>query len=144
MNVPSVISLPCTCASLRRASRTISQRYDQAMRPLGLTITQFTILQALSLTGEILQGKLGEILAMDSTTLTRTLAIMKGHGWVTIRQGADRREHWLSLSTSGKAEFNRALPHWKTAQTQLRTQLGEKRWHNLSKLINEVTSEILE
>jgi DNA-binding MarR family transcriptional regulator len=144
MNVSPVISLPCTCASLRRASRAISQRYDQAMRPLGLTITQFTILQALSLTGEILQGKLGEILAMDSTTLTRTLAIMKGHSWITIRQGTDRRERWLSLSTAGKAEFNRALPHWKTAQAQLRTQLGEKRWHNLNRLINEVTSAVAE
>ena len=137
-------ALPCLCANLRRASRAISQRYDQAMRPVGLTITHFTILQALSLTGEVLQGSLGEILAMDSTTLTRTLAIMSRHGWITIRRGTDRRERWLNLSTAGKAEFKRALPHWQTAQAQLRTQLGEKRWHNLMNLINEVTSAVAE
>lgn len=143
MNVPPAISLPCTCATLRRASRALSQRYDLAMRPLGLTITHFTILQALSLTGEVLQGKLGEILAMDSTTLTRTLAIMKRHGWITIRRGSDGRERWLSLNKAGKAEFNRALPHWKAAQAQVRTQLGEKRWRNLTNLLNEVTSTVL-
>jgi DNA-binding MarR family transcriptional regulator len=114
------------------------------MRPLGITITHFTILQALSLTGEVLQGRLGEILAMDSTTLTRTLAIMRGHGWIATRRGSDRRERRLSLSTSGKAEFKRALPHWQTAQAQVRTQLGEKRWHNLTNLINEVTSAVME
>ena len=59
------------CANFRRAARALTQCYDEAFRPLGLTITQFTILQALSLAGEITQGTLGEILAMDSTTLTR-------------------------------------------------------------------------
>jgi DNA-binding MarR family transcriptional regulator len=144
MTVPPVISLPCFCATLRRASRALSQRYDQAMRPLGMTITHFTILQALSLTGEVLQGRLGEILAMDSTTLTRTLAIMSRHGWITTRRGSDRRERWLNLSTAGKAEFKRVLPHWQNAQAQVRTQLGEKRWHNLTSLINELTSVVME
>jgi DNA-binding MarR family transcriptional regulator len=139
----STVALPCLCASFRRASRVLSQRYDQALRPLGLTITHFTILQALSLTGEVLQGRLGEILAMDSTTLTRTLAIMSRHGWITTRRGSDRRVRWLNLSKRGKAEFNRILPHWKTAQAQVRTQLGEKRWRNFTNLLNEVTSAVL-
>lgn len=144
MTVRSTPALPCLCANLRRASRAISQRYDQAMRPLGLTITHFTILQALSLTGEVLQGRLGEILAMDSTTLTRTLGIMKRRGWITIRRGTDRRERWLSLSVQGKAEFKRALPHWQAVQTELRKQLGGQRWDNLMKLVNEVTSKVTE
>lgn len=144
MTVRSIPALPCLCANLRRASRALTQRYDQALRPLGISITHFTILQALSLTGEVLQGRLGEILAMDSTTLTRTLAIMSRHGWIIIRRGTDRRERWLNLSTSGKAEFRRALPQWQTAQAQLRTQLGEKRWHNLINLLTEVTSTVTE
>ncbi len=55
-------TLPCMCANLRRAARVLSQRYDEALRPLGLTITQFTILQALSLAGEVTQGELGKFL----------------------------------------------------------------------------------
>ncbi len=81
-------ALECLCASFRRASRALTQLYDDALRPLGLTPTQFTILQALSLTGTVHQGRLGEILAMDSTTLTRTLNIMARHGWVEKLKGA--------------------------------------------------------
>lgn len=141
MTVPA-IALPCMCASLRRVSRAVTQHYDQALRGLGITITHFTILQTLSIAGEIPQGRLGEILAMDTTTLTRTLAIVKRHGWLTIRPGADRRERLLSLSKPGVAEFNRVLPHWKTAQAQLRKQIGEERWQNLTILLNQVTAEV--
>jgi len=87
------------CASFRRASRVLTQHYDRALRPLGVRATQFTLLQALSLAGEVSQGTLGEILAIDSTTLTRTLAIMGRRGWIAIRSGEDRRERWLSLSS---------------------------------------------
>ncbi|HLJ77273.1 MAG TPA: MarR family winged helix-turn-helix transcriptional regulator [Acidobacteriaceae bacterium] len=132
------------CASFRRASRALTQRYDEALRPLGLTGTQFTILQVLSLAGEIPHGKLGEILAMDSTTLTRTLKIISRHGWISIRRGKDRRERWLRLSPSGEAEFRRAHPHWKKAQEQLRAQLGPKLWNNLMGLINQVTAAVAE
>ena len=66
-------NLPCMCSSIRRASRALTQMYEQALRPLGLRSSQFTILQVLSRAGEVLQGQLGEMLAMDSTTLTRTV-----------------------------------------------------------------------
>lgn len=128
------------CASLRRASRALTQLYDEALRPLGLRATQFTILQALSLAGEVSQGDLGRILAMDSTTLTRTLRIMGREGWIAERRGKDRRERLLRLAKAGRDQFDRALPPWEKMQTQLRRQLGDKRWHDLMKLTNEVTT----
>lgn len=132
------------CANLRRAARALTQRYDEALRPLGLTITQFTILQALSLSGAITQGKLGEILAMDSTTLTRTLAVMSGHGWVAKKYGTDRRERLLRLTRTGESELNRALPHWRSTQERLRARLGKQRWDELTTLINDTTAIIAE
>jgi len=132
------------CANLRRAARAITQRYDEALRPLGLTITQFTILQALSFAGEPTQGELGEILAMDSTTLTRTLAIMDRHGWIAKKYGTDRRERRLRLTRAGESEFNRAVPYWRSAQDVLRDRLGKRRWDELTKLINDTTSMIAE
>jgi DNA-binding MarR family transcriptional regulator len=69
--------MPCMCGSFRRTSRALTKIYDQALRPLGLKATQFTVLQVLSRTGEVPQGQLGEMLAMDGTTLTRTLLIMR-------------------------------------------------------------------
>ena len=134
--------LPCMCASFRRASRALTQLYDQALRPVGLRATQFTILQALSLAGEVSQGGLAQILAMDSTTLTRTLRIMGREGWIAERRGEDRRERLLRLANGGRHQFSRALPSWEKAQAQLGRQLGDKRWHALMKRTNEVTTMV--
>jgi DNA-binding MarR family transcriptional regulator len=131
-------------ASFRRATRALTQHYEVALRPLGLKGTQFTLLQALSLTGEVSQGKLGEILAIDSTTLTRTLAIMMRQGWIVSRPGEDRRERLLSLSKAGRAEYKRALPHWGKVQEELRAQFGDRRWNELFNLTNQVTAKVTE
>jgi len=132
------------CANFRRAARALTQCYDEALRPLGLTITQFTILQALSLAGEITQGTLGEILAMDSTTLTRTLAVMHKHGWIAKNYGKDRRERRLRLTLLGKSEFARAVPHWQRTQETLLRRFGNRRWSDLTKLITDTTSIVTE
>jgi DNA-binding MarR family transcriptional regulator len=136
----SIPDLPCLCASFRRASRALTQLYDEALRPLGLRATQFTILQVLSRSGEVPQGVLGQILAIDSTTLTRTLRIMDREGWIAERRGQDRRERLLRLAKAGRDQFNRALPAWQKAQAQLQRQLGNRRWHDLPKLTNQVTT----
>ena len=142
MSKPATFALSCMCASFRRASRVLTQHYDTALRPLGLRATQFTLLQALSLAGEVSQGTLVEILAIDSTTLTRTLAILGRRGWIASRSREDRRERWLSLSEAGRAEFKRALPHWEKVQQELRARLGNKRWNELLNLTNELTAEV--
>jgi DNA-binding MarR family transcriptional regulator len=136
-NIPE---LPCMGASLRRASRALTHFYSEAMSRCGVRATQFTILQALSLAGEVSQGELGQILAMDSTTLTRTLRIMVREGWIAEHRGKDRRERRLGLAKAGRDQFKRALPSWERAQRQLGRQLGDQRWHALMKLTNEVTS----
>src|SRR5712691_10551422 len=65
--------LDCACASLRRAARAVTQAYDAALQGTGLRATQFTLLQALERTGTTPQMALGELLALDPTTLSRTL-----------------------------------------------------------------------
>jgi DNA-binding MarR family transcriptional regulator len=140
MNEFSAIpDLRCMCASLRRAARSLTQSYDDVLRPTGVRATQFTILQALSRTGEISQGGLGQILAIDSTTLTRTLGIMVREGWILDRSGTDRRERLLRLSKSGRDQFHRSLPVWERAQDQLLQQLGSKQWQSLLSLTAQVT-----
>jgi DNA-binding MarR family transcriptional regulator len=109
------------------------------MRPLGLRATQFTILQALSLAGEVSQGRLGEMLAMDSTSLTRTLAIMRREGWISEHAGADRRERRLRLSGAGARKLQGALAVWEGVQSRLRRRLGEQSWKSLMQLTHQVT-----
>src|SRR6516164_1239520 len=130
--------LPCLCASMRRGARALTQLYEDSLRPVWLRASQFTILQTLSLAGEVSQGELGQMLAMDSTTLTRTLAIMSRRGWIARRRGEDGREWRLSLSPAGRKEFGRVSPSWERVQERLRAQLGDQRWKELFQLNNEL------
>src|SRR5712691_9960152 len=132
-------TLPCLCANFRRTSRALTQLYETALRPLELSATQLTILQVLTRAGEVSQGQLGEILAMDSTSLTRTLAIMRRQGWIAERRGKDHRERRLRLSSGGKAQLNRAQPVWEKVQSRLRRKLGQQTWNDLLQLTHEVT-----
>ena len=140
VSVRPLVTLPCLCANLRRTTRAITQLYDEALRPLGLRATQFTILQVLERTGEITQGDLGELLATDSTTLTRTLHIMLRHGWIAERRGEDRRQRWFSLAMAGRKQLARATPAWTDLQSKLAQSLGKTPWQVLFELTNEVAS----
>lgn len=131
--------LPCMCGSFRRTSRALTQVYEEAIRPFGLRASQLSILQVLSRAGEVSQGQLGQMLAMDSTSLTRTLAIMIRQGWIAERRGKDRRERRLRLAKSGEKLLQRALPDWDKVQSKLRRQLGDETWNNLLQLTRQVT-----
>jgi len=142
MKTMPVPDLPCLCANLRRAARALSQIYEEALRTAGLRGSQFTILQTLSLAGELTQGQMAHWLAMDSTTLTRTLAIMERQKWIARRRGADRREWRFQLSQAGRTKFARALPQWEKAQALVRKKLGERRWDEAMRFSNDVTRAV--
>jgi DNA-binding MarR family transcriptional regulator len=140
----TVIRLPCACANLRRAARVVTQLYDDALRPSGLRITQFTLLQALHQATEISQKQLAELLEIDSTTLTRTLGFLRRAGWLRSERGSDRRELRLRLTVAGKREYERVLPYWHSAQNRLRLELGEANWNrvvNAAVRVAELTSK---
>jgi DNA-binding MarR family transcriptional regulator len=124
----SVMSLPCLCASMRRAARAITQVYDEALRPSGFRTPQFTLLQTLNLAPGISQKRLAGLLEFDSTTLTRTLAFLRRRGWLQAEAGTDRRELRLSLTEAGLKEYRRVVPYWQAAQRRLRKELGEASW----------------
>ena len=130
--------LPCACANLRRASRAVTRLYNQELRPTGLELTQFTLLMALKITGETTQGKLGNLLALDSTSLTRMLRLMTEHGWIGEKRGNDRRQKLLWVTASGKRKLEQSWPHWERAQARLRHKLGEPGWSQMGLIIGEI------
>ena len=131
--------LPCTCANLRRAARAVTRLYNGELQRDGVEITQFTLLMALNQTGEIRQGELGKLLALDSTSLTRMLELLKKRGWVQAKEGEDRRFRIFSLTPAGRAKFQQALPHWKRAQDLIEKELGQETIARLSGSLMEVT-----
>ncbi len=126
-----LVRLPCACANLRRSVRVVTQFYDNVLRPSGMRATQFTLLQALSEVPEASQKQLAELLEIDSTTLTRTLAPLRRKGWLRSEVGDDRRELRLSLTPAGKRNYKRALPYWQTAQKGMEQALGKRDLNHL-------------
>jgi DNA-binding MarR family transcriptional regulator len=126
------VELPCMCAVIRRASRALTEMYDDSLRPLGLHATQFLILQALELAGEVSQSQLSTPLFIDNTTLTRNLRVLHKKGWITVW------ERWLQLGLVGERELQRAMPVWQQLQKQMRHKLGDARWRDLQKLSTAV------
>ena len=133
-------AMPCACASLRRTARAVTQVYGRIMRDSGLEITQFTLLQVLHGGGEVTQGTLGKYLAMDSTTLSRTLRLLEKRDLIAVRPGRDRRERLWRITPAGKRTLEQAQPSWKEAQSLLRRALGEAGWKAMMTSADTVTA----
>ena len=120
--------LECACASLRRAARAVTQRYEAALKESGLKATQFTLLQALSRLGIVPQSALVKFLAIDATTLSRTLRPLALAGWIRVVDAADARETRWELTPEGHRKVQRTRPAWERAQQEFRARLGKKQW----------------
>ena len=131
--------MACVCSQFRRASRALTRRYDLALRPLGLTVTQFSILGALR-PREMTQGELGKKFLMNSTTLTRTLRPMEKLGWIRSAPGDDQRQRWLSITSKGRLLFEKACPAWQRTQNELLRHFGSREWDELQTGVARLTA----
>ena len=95
---------------------------------------------ALAETGEITQGKLGKLLALDSTTLSRMLALLERRGWIHEEEGDDRRFRIIRLTTAGRAKFRGSVPNWKRAQDRVQRALGQETVGQLGGLLAQVSA----
>lgn len=131
----------CVCASLRRLSRTVTQVFDKELRPTGLRATQVTLLVALGLAKEISVTRLGEILAMDRTTLSRNLVPLAREA-LLHQEGAadDARRKVIRLTPKGRLALRDALPRWRRAQRRILAKLGPSRWPHLGRELGALMS----
>ncbi len=132
--------VPCVCATIRRASRAVTQLYDQSLRAHGLEAPQFALLTLLERMGETSQADMGRRFDLDKTTVSRNLRLLKQRGWIETVAGADGRERRIALTAAGRRQLAAARPTWKKAQAQLRSALGEHDWHVAFQLLNAIAA----
>jgi DNA-binding MarR family transcriptional regulator len=133
MRLETLPQLGCLCASLRRAARSVTQLYENK---IGMRVPQFTLLYVLD-KQPLAQGQIAELLTIDRTTLTRTLALMERRGLIRGKTGDDRRERRWSITPAGNKRLELARPRWEQIQDRFRTRLGEQRWELL---LDELTT----
>jgi DNA-binding MarR family transcriptional regulator len=115
----------CFAVRLRLLNRVITRVYDEALRPLGLTVNQMNILAVLENLSEAEAGDIGRVLHMEKSTVSRNTERMRRQGWLTTQAGSDARRVRLSVTGRGRALLGKAMPLWSGAQEHVRGLLGE-------------------
>ena len=131
----------CNCFAVRSAARHVTQLYDQLLAPVGLRVTQFSILGKLRHRGPLTINELAEDMVMDRTTLGRNIQPLERDGLIRIEQApSDRRAKELHLTKGGEKRLQAGLEVWAKAQARFEASFGTKRAAELRMLLRAVVA----
>jgi DNA-binding MarR family transcriptional regulator len=113
----------CYCTQFRRSANAITHIYDNALRPVGLKITQHSLLRALDRLEAATYNEIAAELALDKTTISRNIKVLIDAGWVVTSPDEDARYKVAKLSPSGVRMLRNAEPYWREAQKQIEREM---------------------
>jgi DNA-binding MarR family transcriptional regulator len=120
----------CLCLHVQRAARALARRFDEELRPFGLTNGQFSLLMSLNRPEPPAMGPVANLLAMDRTTLTAALKPLERRGLVKVSHDpSDRRSRILILTGKGRNLLARAVPVWQATHDQIEQLVPDTDWH---------------
>jgi DNA-binding MarR family transcriptional regulator len=138
----------CTCLRARRVARQLTGAYDEALKPVGLTVNQFGVLAKLygatrgGPTGLPI-GALADRVGMHPTTLNRDLKPLKAQNLIADAvEGSDRRIRAVIITPKGLAKLRKAIPLWRRAQKQLEAALGAEATRALNDLLDLASTKL--
>jgi DNA-binding MarR family transcriptional regulator len=116
----------CLCLHVQRAARALARRFDDALRPIGLTNGQFSLLMSLNRPQPPDMGAVASLLGMDRTTLTAALKPLQRRGLLRIKvDSADRRSRMMMLTPKGRRVLARAVPVWRRTHVAVEALLPD-------------------
>jgi DNA-binding MarR family transcriptional regulator len=130
-------SAACISTRVRQLSRIITRVYDDALRHLGITASQFTLLTQLAQQDGITAVEIGHSLDIEKSTLSRNLKRLLALGHITMDPPAGRRGRGLHLTPSGRAIIQQAYPLWKEAQSRAVRVMGPESRATLDDLLTQ-------
>ena len=132
------IARTCIAVRLRLLNRVVKNLYDDALRPLGLKVSQLNILVVTAKLGVAQPGQVCDLLQLDTSSLSRNVERMRAKGWLEVVPGEDARTQPFRLTAQGKRLLERAVPAWERAQRQAEELLGEDGVALLSKTVSKL------
>ncbi len=120
------ISRTCIAVRLRLLNRVVTNLYDDALRPLGLKVSQLNILIVTARLGLARPAQVCDILQLDTSTLSRNIKPLQAHGWLEVVPEEDARAQPFRLTAQGRRLIEKAVPAWEAAQRQATELLGEE------------------
>lgn len=116
----------CLCLHVQRAARSLARRFDEALRPLGLTNGQFSLLMSLNRPKPAGMGSVASLLALDRTTLTAALKPLERRGLVKVTADPDdRRSRLMTLTPKGTSLLASAMPIWERTHVEVESLLHD-------------------
>lgn len=115
----------CVALRARRLSRLVTRLFEEALRRSGITVAQFTLLGATILAGPLQPARLGRMLDLEKSTLSRNLRLLEAAGLVRIARAEDAAGQRVTATERGRSALIAALPAWRKAQARAVAALGE-------------------
>ena len=137
-----LIASECLAVRVRLLSRTITGIYDEALRPLGLTVGQMNILVVVAKRGPVSPGEVARRLNMEKSTVSRNIDRMAKRGWLTVSESVSARKQTLTLNRRGRTLLERSLPLWKEAQRRATAVLGQRGARSIHRVGNVVLAHV--
>ncbi|GLW12281.1 putative regulatory protein, MarR [Microtetraspora sp. NBRC 13810] len=114
----------CLAVRVRLIGRSVTSLYDGALDGHGLTIAQVNLLAALGKAGPCPPSKLGEVLQLERSTVSRNLSLLLKHGWIEALSSDAKGMREVALTSAGQAKIESVMPAWRQAQRQAAQLLG--------------------
>jgi DNA-binding MarR family transcriptional regulator len=124
-NSIDTIAGECIAVRMRMLNRVVTNIYDDALRPLGVRVSQMNILVATGKMGTARPAEVCEKLHLEVSTLSRNVERMKARGWLEVIPDEDGRAQPFRLTNDGRKLLEKAAPAWKKAQRQAKALLGD-------------------
>jgi len=134
----------CASFNFRKATRAVTQLFDNALKPAGLRSTQLVVLLAAGIYENSTMSQLADIVSADRTTLTRALKPLVLKGYLKYVSGKDKRQTSVELTDKGHKVILKSIPYWTKAQNHVIKSLGQKNWENLRIALDKVGGQVKE
>jgi DNA-binding MarR family transcriptional regulator len=120
------VAASCIAVRLRLLNRVVTNLYDEALRPLGLKVSQMNLLVVAAKLGVARPAQVSALLHLDVSTLSRNVDRMMARGWLEAVAEEDGRTQPFRLTDRGRRLLERAIPAWEKAQQQATELLGQR------------------
>lgn len=138
MKYKSLESSVCHCINLRRASRSLTEYYDRALKPCGLTVCQYSIMRNIQRIEPCSVSELSKNIRLDRTTLVRNLKSLIQRGLISDETPAKQRARILHCSPDGDNLLDKAVHEWEKAQKELESCIGQKEIRQLEEMLLKI------
>lgn len=135
-DIAETTAATCLATRVRQLSRIITRLYDDAMRPLGITASQYTLLAQLASRDGITAVEIGHELDIEKSTLSRNLKRLLALGLIIMDPPAGRRGRGLHLTSKGQMTLKEAYPVWQGAQARAVSVMGVETRATLDKMLH--------